>query len=73
MSETIKLYKIGEINGTQRFQSQLWIGCDAADFIMRSDEIMRTLRYGSIGLDYYEFNQPYEIVSNISEMSLQKL
>ena len=73
MSETIKLYKIGEINGTQRFQSQLWLWRDAADFIMRSDLIMRTLRYGSIGLDYYEFNQPYEIVSNISEMSLQKL
>ena len=70
----IKLLLIDTLgNGTQRFQSQLYIGRNTADFIMRSDGIMRCYGDGDKGMDFYEFKEPYEIVSDISEMKYQKL
>lgn len=60
-------------NGTQRFQSQLYIGRDSVDFIMGIDGIMRCYGYGDKGFNYYPFNEPYEIITDIKEMKYQKL
>lgn len=66
--------KVDELsNGTQRFQSQLYIGKDTADFVMRSDGIMRCYGNGKNGFDYYEYKEPYEIVLNKSDMVMQVL
>lgn len=70
----IKLFKAGELsNGTQRFQSQLMLGKDAADFIMRTDGVMKCWGNGNKGFDFYEYKEPYEIVSNKSDMLRQTL
>lgn len=60
-------------NGTQRFQSQLYVGKDTADFIMRTDGIMRYYGNGKNGFDYYEYKEPYEIVLNKNDMVRQVL
>ena len=60
-------------DGTQRFQSQLMVGRDTVDFIMKDDGIMRCWGSGDKGTDFYEYNKPYEIVSDINEMKTQKL
>lgn len=70
----IKLFKASELsNGTQRFQSQLSVGKDSADFIMESDGTMKHWEYGKDGFNFYPYSKPYQIVSNISEMSTQIL
>lgn len=66
--------KVDELyNGTQRFQSQLYVGKDTADFVMRTDGIMRCYGKGKNGFDYYEYKEPYEIVSNKRDMLMQAL
>jgi len=70
----IKLLKLDELSdGTQRFQSQLYIGKDTADFVMRTDKIMRCYGTGKNGFDFYEYKKPYQIVLNKSEMIRQPL
>ena len=73
MSE-IKLLKIDELSdGTQRFQSQLLVGTKTADFIMRSDGIMRCYGYGNKGFDYYEYSKAYQVFLNKSDMFMQPI
>ena len=70
----IKLLKLDVLDdGTQRFQSQLMVGRATADFIMRTDGVMRCYGHGNNGMDFYEYNEPYEIVSDKVDMSTQKL
>ena len=70
---TIKLLKIDTLSdGTQRFQSQLYVGRTVADFIMKPDGVM--MCYGELhGFGFYEYKEPYEIVSDISDMATQIL
>ncbi len=71
---TIKLYYVNTLdNGTKRFQSQLYVGKASADFVMREDGVMLNWGHGNKGWDFYEFKDPYEIVSDVKEMSSQKL
>ena len=71
---TIKLLKIGELkDGTQRFQSQLLVGKDTADFVMGTDDIMKCYGNGNKGFNFYAYTKPYEIVSNKSDMVRQTL
>lgn len=70
----IKLFKAGELSdGTQRFQSQLLVGTDTADFVMGTDGVMRFYNNGDKGFGFYEYLKPYEIVSNKSDMVYQEL
>jgi hypothetical protein len=70
----IKLLKIDELsNGTQRFQSQLYLGKTTADFVMRTDGIMRCYGNGKQGFDYYEYKEPYIIVPSKNDMIRQQL
>ena len=68
----IKLLHIDTLYcGTKRFQSQLYVGGDSADFIMRKDGIMRNYDRGDKGFDFYEYKEPYQIVSDKKEMIKQ--
>lgn len=70
----IKLLKLDDLaDGTERFQSQLYLGRDTADFIMCMDGIMRCYGLGENGMDFYPYEKPYEIVSNVSDMTIQQL
>lgn len=70
----IKLLKIGEVsNGVQRFQSQLLVGTDTADFIIDSDGIVKHWERGNLGFNFYEFKKQYEIVSSKNDMIKQEL
>jgi hypothetical protein len=70
----IKLLKIDELqDGTQRFQSQLLVGKDSADFVMDKDGVMKCWDNGKRGFDFYEYKEPYEIVNHKSEMKVQEL
>lgn len=71
--KNIKLLKIGELeNGVQRFQSQLFVGTNTADFIME-DKIMKNWGSGDKGFNFYFYNGNYEIVSSKSDMFMQPL
>ena len=66
--EKIKLFKLGELeDGTQRFQSPLYIGKNTADFVMGNDNIMRCWGRGNRGFDFYEYQEPYEIIDKNNE------
>jgi hypothetical protein len=71
----IKLLEVeGLDDGTRRFQSQLEVGKDFADFIMGTDNVMKTWGYsvgGNVG--FHEYNKPYEIVKDRAEMKYQQL
>lgn len=70
----IKLLKLDDLgDGTQRFQSQLMVGRATADFIMRSDDVMRCYGHGDNGMDFYEYKEPYQIVSDKADMRTQQL
>jgi hypothetical protein len=71
----IKLLKLDELSdGTQRFQSQLFVGRGVADFIMETDGTMKCYgRSFGFGFDFYPYNKPYEIVTNKSDMLRQEL
>ena len=70
----IKLLKAGILSdGTQRFQSQLYVGKDTADFIMETDGIMKCYGNGEKGFNFYPYDKPYQIVSNKSDMVRQVL
>lgn len=71
---TIKLLKIGTLDdGAQRFQSQLYVGKDTADFIMDVDGVMKILEKEKGRFDFYEYTHPYEIVQDKKDMFIQKL
>lgn len=74
MTNAIKLYPAG-LNqfGDQRLQSQLMVGKMAADFILIKDGPMQCWGHGNKGLDFYEFTDPYEIVTDIKSMNTQTL
>lgn len=70
----IKLFKIDELeSGVQRFQSQLLVGSDVADFILDIDGVMKVFRNGKKGLAFYEYKEPYQMVEDKLEMRLQLL
>ena len=73
----IKLLKVDNmfIDGqkVQRFQSQLYVGKDTVDFIMRDDNTMLCYGMGENGFDFYEYKKPYKIVGNVSDMIKQPL
>jgi len=73
----IKLLKLDELkDGTQRFQSQLYVGKHTSDFIMGKDGIMKCYGKGVKGngkWDFYEYTEPYEIVQGKTAMRFQAL
>lgn len=70
----IKLLKIDELdNGTERFCTQLEIGKGIASFIRKKDGEMKYWRHGVNGFNFYKYDEPYEIVKNLSEMRMQPL
>lgn len=69
----IKLLKIEDMNdGTQRLQSQLYVGTDTADFIIE-DGVIKSYTYGKNGFDFYPYSKPYQIVENKDQMRTQQL
>jgi hypothetical protein len=69
----IKLFKAGELeDGTLRLQSQLMVGKDSADFIMK-DEVVKCWGNGERGFDFYDYKEPYEIIENKKDMLTQEL
>lgn len=65
LNSPIKLYPAGVLdNGTKRFQSQLYVGRQAADFIMQTDGLMRVWdKSPNGGFDFIEYKGEYEIVN----------
>jgi len=72
MSNKIKLLEIDNFEMTRRFQSQLYLGRNVADFIMENN-IMKYWTSGNFGLDFYPYLKEYEIVSTGSDMRMQVL
>lgn len=70
--EPIKLLQISDSDGVIRFQSQLLVGSDTADFIMDGN-VLKHYSYGNRGFNFYETDIPYEIVKNKEDMSYQAL
>lgn len=72
----IKLLEIEkvEIKGkvVRRFQSQLQVGTDSADFILEEGKI-KNYGYGEKGFNFYDYNEPYEIVKSKKDMQTQIL
>lgn len=69
----IKLLKIDELaGGVHRFQSQILVGKDSADFIME-DGVMKCWSYGDKGFNFYEYKEQYEIVESKKDMTVQEL
>jgi len=70
----IKLLKIDSASdGTERFQTQLSVGKDYADFIREKDGIMKAYGYGEKGFNFYPYEKPYEIILEKSNMDRQVL
>lgn len=68
----IKLFKTDDIGGVIRLQSQLAVGTKVADFIIR-DGILYHWGFGINGTNWYPYNEPYQIVTDIKEMKYQEL
>lgn len=66
----IKLFEVESLdNGkTRRFQSQLYLGRMAVDFVI-IDGKLKVWK----GLNFIETDHPYEIVNSIEEMKHQQL
>ena len=57
------LYYAGTLPcGTIRLQSQLILGKMAADYIIRTDGILRNLGRGNKGFDFYPIDIEYRII-----------
>ena len=71
----IKLHRLGVLeNGTERFQSQPYIGTGVADFIRGTDGIMKCYGMNILGsFGYYEYKGEYKIEGNIKDMKQQPL
>ena len=59
-------------DGTIRLQSQLMVGKDNVDFIMKNDTL-KCWGNGNKGFDFYEYKEPYEIVVDRKDMAMQQL
>jgi len=60
----IRLTKVDEMkDGTTRLQSQLYVGRDSCDFIIKEGVLM-CWGTGERGFDFYAYNAPYEIVES---------
>jgi hypothetical protein len=69
----IKLLQVDTMeDGTIRLQSQLMIGRDSVDFIMK-DEVLKCYGQGKHGFDFYEYKEPFEIVKDRKDMKYQQL
>ena len=71
MRGVIKLLKAGVMDGVTRLKSQLWAHRDTCDFILDEHGVLKSLRYGEHGFDFYEYTEPYEIVEDIQDMKQQ--
>jgi len=72
MEKGIKLLYVGKMDtGTIRLQSQLFIGRDCADFILKNKKL-RVWGYNKHGgLGFHETKIPYEIVYKKEDMISQ--
>ena len=71
---TIKLFKIETLeDGTERFQTQLQIGKNVASFVREPNGKMKVYGNRKGSFNFYEYNEPYEIVNNIKDMRTQQL
>jgi len=69
-SSAIKLFLLNTMeDGTQRLQSQLQLGRLACDFLLK-DNVLKV--WGGRG-EFIEYNEPYIVVTDISEMKRQSL
>lgn len=69
----INLFKIGELpDGTIRLQSQLLVGKDEADFIIKAG-VLKCWGNGKTGFDFYEYTEPYDIFESKEAMKYQEL
>ena len=69
----IKLLKIDEMeDGTLRLQSQLMVGRDSVDFILKNG-ILKNWCYLSGGVGFHKTNIPYEIINSKKDMVRQSL
>jgi len=72
--KAIKLLEIDATqDGTRRFQTQLSLGKDSADFVMGNDNIIKVWGNGDKGFNFYPFIGDYQIVSDRKEMLNQIL
>ena len=69
----IKLLKVDEMeDGTLRLQSQLMVGRDSVDFILK-DGILKNWCYLSGGVGFHETDISYEIVNSKKNIIKQLL
>ncbi len=72
--KAIKLFEIGTMpDGVRRFQSQLSVGKSTADFIMETDGVIKCYGKGNRGFDFYEYKEPYIIITQKQLMNFQTL
>ena len=72
-NSAIKLLEVKSVGNIRRFQSQLYVGKDSADFIME-EGILKCYEWNTEkGFGFFEFHKPYEIVSSVEEMFKQTL
>ena len=66
----IKLFLVNTMeDGTQRLQSQLQLGRLACDFLLK-DDVLKV--WGNRG-EFIEYDKPYVVVTDVSEMKRQPL
>ena len=69
----IKLLKVSELaDGAIRLQSQLYVGCGSADFILK-DGVLKSWGSGDKGFNFYETDILYELVESEKDMIYQQL
>jgi hypothetical protein len=70
----IKLLKLDELSdGTIRLQSQLMVGRDTADFILK-DGVLKCWGASEFGnFNFHEYTEPYEIVETKQYILRQEL
>jgi hypothetical protein len=73
MQKQIKLLEVNKLeDGTMRLQSQLMVGRDSVDFIMK-DGVLKNYSNGEKGFGFYEYKHPYLIVDSLKDMNTQQL
>ena len=71
---SIKLREIEVLpDGTRRLQSQLYVGRNTADFLLRPGDTMRVYANGPNGFEFVPFDGKYEIVNSDYGMITQSL
>lgn len=70
----IKLLKVEETeDGTLRLQSQLMVGRDSVDFILKDGTLKNWCYNKKGGVGFHETDIPYEIINNVKDMNTQQL